>query len=103
MAKSKGGAEGGTTKAEMIREALRELGNVPPKQIQSFIFDRHKVTIPTTMISSYKSNHFRKQGGGGRGTAGSAAIGVKELTILRNLIDRVGPSELQAVIRVLSK
>lgn len=96
MAKSKGDV----SKADMIREAMRELGGAPPKDMQRYIADKYKVTISTTMISSYKSNFNRKQGGRG---AGEGAIGVKDLTVLRELIDRVGAPQLQSVIKVLTK
>jgi hypothetical protein len=99
MAKTKGGV----SKADMIREAMRELGDAPPKDMQRYIADKYKTTISTTMISSYKSNFNRKSGRGGRGGAGEGNIGVKDLTVLREMIDRVGAPQLQSVIKVLTK
>jgi hypothetical protein len=101
MAK-KADAGGGMSKADMVREALRTLGNAGPKDIQAHISDKYGVTISTTMISSYKSSILRKQGGGGRG-AGDATVGVKDLTLLRGLINRVGASQVQTLVKVLSK
>ena len=97
MAKSKSEV----SKADMIRDAMKELGNAAPKDMQRYIADKYKVSISTTMISSYKSNFSRKQGG--RGGAVEGAIGVKDLTVLRELIDRVGAPQLQSVIKVLAK
>jgi hypothetical protein len=96
-------AKGGVSKADMIREAMRELGDAAPKDMQRYIADKYKTTISTTMISSYKSNFNRKQGGGGRRGSAEGAIGVKDLTVLRELIDRVGAPQLQSVIKVLTK
>ena len=98
MAKTKGDV----SKADMIRDAMRQMPDAPPKDMQRYIADKYKTTISTTMISSYKSNFSRKQGRGGRG-AGEGAIGVKDLTVLREMIDRVGAPQLQSVIKVLSK
>jgi hypothetical protein len=100
MAKTKGGP----TKADMIRDAMREMRGAPPKEMQRYIADKYKTTISTTMISSYKSNFKRKKGGVRRATgAAEAGIGSKDLTVLREMIDRVGAPELQSVIKVLAK
>ena len=96
-------AKGGPTKADMIRDAMREMRGAPPKEMQRYIADKYKTTISTTMISSYKSNFKRKKGGARRGNGGEAGIGLKDLTVLRELIDRVGAPELQSVIKVLAK
>jgi hypothetical protein len=95
MAKTKGDV----SKADMIRDAMRQIPDAPPKDMQRYIADKYKVTISTTMISSYKSNFNRKQGN--RLVEGS--IGVKDLTVIRDLIDRVGAPQLQSVIKVLAK
>ena len=96
-------AKGDVSKADMIRDAMRQMPDAAPKDMQRYIADKYKVTISTTMISSYKSNFNRKSGGGGRGGSAEGSIGVKDLTALRDLIDRVGASQLQSVIKVLSK
>jgi hypothetical protein len=96
-------AKGDISKADMIRDAMREMPSAAPKDMQRYIADKYKVAITTTMISSYKSNFNRKGGGGGRGTSAGGAIGVKDLTVLRDLIDRVGAPQLQSVIKVLAK
>ncbi|HVK19520.1 MAG TPA: hypothetical protein VM533_21475 [Fimbriiglobus sp.] len=98
MAKSKSDV----SKADMIRDAMRQMPNGAPKDMQLYIAEKFKTTISTTMISSYKSNFNRKSGGSGRAAA-EGSIGVKDLTILRDLIDRVGAPQLQSVIKLLSK
>jgi hypothetical protein len=96
-------AKGDVSKADMIRDAMRQLPDAAPKDMQRYIADKYKTTISTTMISSYKSNFNRKSGRGGRGGAGDGAIGVRDLTVLREMIDRVGAPQLQSVIKVLTK
>jgi hypothetical protein len=96
-------AKGDVSKADMIRDAMRQLPDAPPKEMQRYIADKYKMTISTTMISSYKSSFNRKSGRGGRGGSSEGAIGVKDLTTLRELIDRVGASQLKSVIKVLTK
>ena len=91
-------AKGDVSKADMIRDAMRQMPDAPPKDMQRYIADKYKTTISTTMISSYKSGFNRKSGRGGAG-----AIGVKDLTVLREMIDRVGASQLKSVIKVLAK
>lgn len=110
MAKSKPepASNGGTSKMQMVSSALQELGaDAAPKEIQSHVSGRHGVELSTTMISSYKSNILKKQGGGGRrgGTTGGpgGGVGLKDLTTLRELIDRVGAAELQQLIKVLAR
>jgi hypothetical protein len=107
MAKTKPEPTEKPNKTRMVEAALDELGKgASPKDLQTHIKSNYGHEISTTMISSYKSNILKKQGGGGgRGTAslGGKTIGVKDLTILRDLIDRVGVSELQSLIKILSR
>ncbi|MFO0850588.1 MAG: hypothetical protein U0871_18830 [Gemmataceae bacterium] len=95
------------SKMDMVRQAIDVLGaDAKPKQLQQHIKGEHGVEIGTTMISSYKSSIGRKQGGaigGGRGIAGDATVGVRDLSALRDLIDRVGAPQLQALIKVLAR
>lgn len=92
-------AKGDLSKADMIRDAMRQMPDAPPKDMQRYIAEKYKTAISTTMISSYKSGFKRKSGRG----SGEGAIGVKDLTILREMIDRVGASQLKSVIKVLAK
>ncbi|OWK43329.1 hypothetical protein FRUB_02928 [Fimbriiglobus ruber] len=87
----------------MVEQALSEKGDISPKELQSHIHEKHGVEIPTTMISSYKSNILRKQGGSTKAGGADASVGVRDITQLRDLIDRVGANQLQSLIKVLSK
>ncbi|SRR5579885_442732 len=103
MARSKADAGNGVSKMEMVRQALNELGSASPKEIQAFVSEKHGANISPTMISSYKSQILRKQGGGRGGSGGEASVAVKDVETLRRLIDKVGASQLQALIKVLAK
>jgi hypothetical protein len=113
MARPKG-SDGGVNKTRLVEEAIQALGDAPPRELRQYIMDKHGVDISPTMLSSYKSNILKKQGGGGgggggagaggrKGATGNATVGVRDLAALRDLIDRVGAPELQTLIKVLSR
>jgi hypothetical protein len=102
MAKSKVARGSGPSKMKMVEEAMRELGDSTPKAMQSYINQKYGVEIGTTMISSYKSNIRKRGGSSGRGGA-DASVGVRDVALIRNLIDRMGANQLQALIKVMSK
>jgi hypothetical protein len=104
MAKAKSDGSG-MSKMDMVRNAIEALGpDAKPKQLRQHIKDNHGVDMGTTMISSYKSNIAKKGGaGGGRGGDGDVSVGVRDLTTLRQLIDKVGAPQLQTLIKVLSR
>lgn len=109
MARPKG-SDGGVNKTRLVEEAIQALGDAPPRELRQYIADKHGVDISPTMLSSYKSNILKKQGGGATGggagrksATGGGTVGVRDLTALRDLIDRVGAPELQTLIKVLSR
>lgn len=87
-------------KTRMVEMAINELGNASPKEMQNHILQKHGVELSTGMISSYKSNILKKQGAR---TETDATVGVRDIAALRDMIERVGASELQQLIKVLSK
>ena len=106
MARAKADAGGGVSKVKMVTQALQDVRDGSPKDLQAYIKEKFGTDIPTTMISSYKSSIGRKHGGpvgGVRGLTGDATVGVRDLSALRDLIDRVGAPQLQALIKVLAR
>lgn len=105
MARGKSEPAGGMSKMDMVRQAIDAIGpGAKPKQLRQHIKDAHGVDMGTTMISSYKSNIAKKGGtSGGRGAAADGSVGVRDLTTLRLLIDKVGAPQLQALIKVLAR
>jgi len=109
MARTK--STGGPSKADMVRDALKELGDATPKEMQAWIKTKYNVEIKTQMLSSYKSNLAKgkkKTSGAKRGpkpkaaNGGGGSIGVDELLALRKLIVRVGADQVQSLVKVLS-
>jgi hypothetical protein len=105
MARAKADAGGGPSKMKMVEQAMQELGNASPKDLQAYVQQKFNTEIPTTMISSYKSNITKRTGGriGGKAGAAAGSVGVRDVQVLRELIDRLGASQLQTLIKVLSK
>ena len=103
MARSKPEANGNINMMNLVREALSELGDVSPKEIQKYISDKHGVEMKTTMISSYKSNIAKKEGivSGKSGEVGT--VSVKDIATIRSLIERLGQGQVQTLVKVLSK
>lgn len=102
MARPKAAA-GAPNLMDLVREALSNLGDAPPKTIQQYIKEKHGVDMKTTMISSYKSNIAKKEGiaaGPGGETAG---VSVKDISLIRNLISRLGQTQVQTLVKILSK
>lgn len=101
MARPKAGA---MSKMKMVTQALQDRRDASPKDLQAYVKEKYGVDISTTMISSYKSNILRKQGGGGRGgSGGDGHVGVRDLTVVQGLIDRYGVGGLNNLIKILSR
>ena len=106
MARAKADAGGGMSKMKMVTQALQDVRDGSPKDLQAYIKEKFGTDISTTMISSYKSNILKKQGGGGgrggRG-GGDSQVGVRDLTTIQDLIDRYGATGLTNLVKVLSR
>ena len=103
MAKSKADRGSGPSKMKMVEEAMRELGgDSTPKAMQSYISQKYGTDISPTMISSYKSNIRKRGGGGGRGGA-DASVSLRDLATIRDLLNRLGPAQVQALIKTLTR
>lgn len=98
MARGKASADG-MNKMDLVRKAMEALPGGKPKQLQAHIKQTSGVDLKTTMISSYKAQLRKKEGGGGS----DATVAVRDLTAIRNLIDKVGAPQLQHLIKVLAK
>ena len=106
MARAKADAGGGMSKMKMVTQALQDVRDGGPKELQAYIKEKFGTDITTAMISSYKSNILRKQGGGrgGRGGAGGdTQVGVRDLTAIQDLIGRYGAAGLTSLVKVLSR
>jgi hypothetical protein len=112
MARSKGGVN----KAQLVRDALAELGDdAKPQAIAEHIKTKAGVEISPLMISSYKSSMKNKKPGkpGKRGrkpgstkaTGGAgvnSAVVIADITTIRALITRHGKTGVLELIDALS-
>ena len=102
---ARGKVEGKVSKRKMVEEAMSALGEAKPGEMQEYITKHHGVEISAQMISSYKSNIKRTGGGaaGGRVLGPDTSIGLRDLATIRDLMSRVGPAQLQALIKMLAR
>lgn len=105
---ARGKVEGKMSKRKMVEHAMAELPDAKPAEMREYILKQHGTDISAQMISSYRSN--LKKGGtlsGAPGRASSLApdamIGIRDLQTLRDLLARVGPAQLQQLIKMLGK
>lgn len=113
MAKAKAEAANGElpSKMKMVEAAMDTLGlDTAPGALQPWIQEKYHTEIDKQMISSYASQIRKKRRGGASGSvrlpaahAAAGTIGVRDVALLSDLIERVGPAELQSLIKVLSK
>ena len=101
---ARGKSEGKPSKRKMVEMALTELGDVGTKVLHAHILKQHDTDIALQMISSYKSG-LKKNGGigGSKSILADGSIGIKDLSVLHELITRVGAAQLQSLIKVLNK
>ena len=102
MGRSKNG--GPISKRKMVEMAVTDLGDAGPKEMHAHILKQHGADLTLQMISSYKSN-LKKAGnmGGAKGVTADGSIGIKDLSLLHELINRVGAAQLQSLIKMLNK
>jgi hypothetical protein len=113
MAKSKSEAAEATApkKTQMVEAAIAALGDdASPSDIQPWIQSQYGTEIDKQMISSYASQIRKKRrGGGGKsgavrvGSNGGGTVNLKDITLIKDLIDQYGVAELTSLIKVLAK
>jgi hypothetical protein len=102
MAKAKTGSEK-PSKTQLVIDAIAALGGDPgPKQIQEYIKQNHNVDLKYALVASYKSNLKNKKGGAARrNVSSSGSVDLKDLQAVKELLNRLGESQLQNVIKAL--
>jgi hypothetical protein len=109
MAKGKSG--GGTTIADMVRDAMKELGSdAKPLAMQAHIKTKFNKDLTTQVISNYKFQFRKKAGmgpaGSGRGRgkhAGAAGVldDVETIRVIRGLVNSLGAQRVKELVDVL--
>ena len=102
MAKQKVEA-GKVNKTQLVSEAIEALGGDPgPKDIIQYIKDKHNLEFKYALVASYKSQIMSKKGrSAGRIGALTGTVNLKDLQTVKDLLSRLGESQLQSVIKAL--
>lgn len=97
---------GELSQREMVKQALDELGDAGPTQLQEHIQQKYGKEIKKAIISSYKSQLKAKANGGGTGRNYgprlSGSIEIRDVSAVQELIRRMGVAQLQSLIKMLS-
>jgi hypothetical protein len=104
VAKSKG--EKGTSRMEMVRQALADLGaNAKPLALQEQIKAKHGETLPTQIISNYKfqinNRKSSRPAGRGRRAASAGTLKVEDFQMIRGLVSRLGADQVKKLVEVV--
>lgn len=104
MAKTK--ADDSINKTKLVVGAIEALGGDPgPKAIIDHIKKTQGIELEYSLVASYKSNYKNKMGGGGGGTGRrgiTGSVDLKDLAIVRDLLDRVGEARIHDMIRMIN-
>jgi hypothetical protein len=97
--------EGGEKKPSqmgMVRAALQEMGGDPkPLDMQAHIKGKFGVELPANIISNYKSQIKRKNGGGGPGRGRRGGLQVEDIEAIRKLVKRLGTEQVKRIADVV--
>jgi hypothetical protein len=116
------GASPTSNKMEAVRQALKHLGKKSkPAEIHDFILREFHVDMKPNMISAYKSMIAKKKGKRGRppgrkahveteavaetthrGPTG-AAVSFKDIRVLKELSDRLGPNRIRELLELMGQ
>lgn len=103
MAKAKPEPAEGVSKMKLVQDAMTELGGDPgPKEMIEHIKAKHGVELKYALVASYKSQILNKKGRtASRAAAASGSVNMKDLQTVKDLLNRLGESQLQSVIKAL--
>jgi hypothetical protein len=97
VARTKTEGEKKPSQMGMVRTALQEMGGNPkPMEMQAHIKNKFGVELPANIISNYKSQIKRKNGGGGPGRGRRAGgLRVEDFEVIRGLVKRLGADQVK--------
>lgn len=92
-------------KTQLVTEAIEAIGGDPgPKELIQHIKDKHGVELKYALVASYKSQIMNKKGVGrssARASTVSGSINLKDLQTVKELLSRLGESQLLNVIKAI--
>jgi hypothetical protein len=83
----------------MVQDAMEAIGNdAKPLAMQTHIKSKFGTELPANIISNYKSQ-IKKKNGGGRGR--KAGLQVEDFETIRNLVRRLGADQVKRIVAVV--
>jgi len=86
----------------MVRSAMEEIGiDAKPLAMQAHIKSKFGTELPANIISNYKSQIKRKNGGAGPGRGRKSGLQVEDFETVRNLVRRLGAEQVKRIVAVV--
>lgn len=98
-------AAGELSQREMVKQALDDLGDAGPTELQEHIQKKFGKEIKKAIISSYKSQLKARSNGAPARTFGprlSGSIEIRDVSTVQELIRRMGVAQLYSLIKMLT-
>ena len=96
------GSEKKPSQMSMVRSAMEEIGNdAKPLAMQAHIKSKYGTELPANIISNYKSQIKRKNGGTPSGRGRKAGLQVEDFETIRNLVRRLGADQVKRMVEVM--
>jgi hypothetical protein len=84
----------------MVRSAMEDIGaDAKPLAMQAHIKSKFGTELPANIISNYKSQIKRKNGGSGAG--GKGRLQVEDFEAIRSLVKRLGADQVKRMVEVV--
>jgi hypothetical protein len=85
----------------MVRNAMEEIGaDAKPLAMQAHIKSKFGTELPANIISNYKSQIKRKNGGG-KSVGRKGGLQVEDFETVRNLVRRLGAEQVKRIVAVV--
>jgi hypothetical protein len=91
-----------------VRSALKVLGKkAMPLDIQGYLKQKFEISMPTSVISTYKSAILKKKAkrkafrAGGKGSPGT--IQLHEIEAVKEVVEKLGAKKVQQLAKVLAR
>jgi hypothetical protein len=85
----------------MVQDAMDAIGSdAKPLAMQTHIKSKFGTELPANIISNYKSQ-IKKKNGGGTGRGRKAGLQVEDFETIRNLVRRLGAEQVKRIVAVV--
>jgi hypothetical protein len=94
------GGEKKPSQKQLVQSALDDLGrSAMPQALHEHIKTKFGVELPPNIISNYKSQIKRENGGSGRGRR--TELKIEDFETVRGLVQRLGADQVQRLVEVV--